>query len=70
MTGEDVDVVDISPLPLMDDVMRAGTLVFFAGFSTTARLMVPVRPGPLRNLTYFFFVFWEMFSFLPGWIRP
>jgi len=29
LTGEDVDVVDISPLPLMDDVMRAGTLVFF-----------------------------------------
>ena len=61
LTGEDVDVVDISPLPLMDDVMRAGTLVFFAGFSTTARLMVPVRPGPLRNLTYFFCLLGNVF---------
>jgi len=32
--------------PSLDDVCRARTLVFFAGFSKTARLLVPVRPGP------------------------
>ena len=60
LTGEDVDVVDFSLLPWM--MLRGLELWwFFAGFSKTARLMVPVRPGPLRNLTYFFCLLGNVF---------